>query len=95
MVRLPSYCTRTSLILHHSNKIYAASYMVIKLNVLGGILGKVGLVSFTICLLLLYSSRRSGGEGEGGGDGVAGDVQPSGPPSVCPHFVSEGKLGNP
>ena len=84
----------TSLILHHSNKIYAVSYMVINLNVLGGGgLRRVGLVSFTVCLLLLYSARRSWGGG--GGNSVASDVQPSGPPSVCLHFVSEGELGNP
>ena len=58
----------TSLILHHSNKIYAVSYMVIKLNVLGGgggISGESG-----ACLVYRMSPfvilrRRSWGGGGG------------------------------
>ena len=84
----------TSLILHHSNKIYAVSYMVIKLSWGGGeFRGERGLSRLPY-VSFCYTPPDKVGVG-GRGNGVASDVQPSRPPSVCPHFVSEGELGNP
>ena len=80
----------TSLILHHSNNIYAVPYMVINLNVLGGGGSSEengACLVYRMSPFVILCPTKLGWVGMGVGNGVASDVQPFGPPYVCPHFV--------